>query len=98
MAKSTETQLTDEALLAEVQAEIDGMNADDLEAAAHQALLNVEVRKAKTKSYVQSPEAKERQKVYNKKRNMRLAILAKKAEEAGITVSQKEIDARITAS
>jgi hypothetical protein len=98
MAKQTETQFTDEQLLAEVQAEIDGMSSEDLEAAAHQAALAVEVRKAKTSSRQMSDEAKERQRIYNKKRNMRLKLLAQKAEELGVTVSKKEIDARLAAS
>jgi signal recognition particle subunit SEC65 len=98
MAKQTTTALTDEALLEEVQAEIESMSADELEAAAHQAKLNVEVRKARTKSYVKSEEAKERQRIYNKKRNIKLKLLAEKAEEMGIDISDKEVNARLAAS
>jgi hypothetical protein len=98
MAKQTDTQLTDEALLEEVQAEIDSMSADDLEAAAHQAALQVEVRKARTRNRTMSEEAKERQRIYNKKRNMRLKLLAEKAEELGVEVSEKEVNARLAAS
>ena len=74
------------------------MTTDDLEAASHQALLHQEVRKAKTKSRTMSDDAKERQRVYNKKRNMRLKLLAEKADELGIEISEKEVQARITAS
>lgn len=98
MAKQTTTQSADDLLLQEVQAEIDSMSSEELEAAAHQAKLNDEVRKARQRKRTMSEEQREKQRLYNKKRNLRMKLLAEKAEELGVSVSDKEINARIAAS
>jgi len=98
MAKTTDTAITDETLLAEVQAEIDAMSADDLEGAAEQALFTTEVRKAKNSRRHMSEEQKERQRIYNRKRNMKQKLLAKMAQEQGIEISEKQIQAALNAS
>ena len=98
MAKTTDTAITDETLLAEVQAEIDAMSSDDLSGAAGQALFQQEVRKARNSRKQMSEEQKERQKIYNRKRNMKLKLLAEKAVELGIKVTDKQIQNALNVS
>jgi len=45
-----------------------------------------------------SEEQKERQRIYNRKRNMKMNLLAKKAQEMGIEVSEKDVQAALNAS